>query len=966
MKQFQNPSQIVIFRLLQQAPKSPIDMWNSIKSNGQARLIKVDDSIFDSQIFKSDNYLPQTANYKPKYQELIKSHSQGYLNHTDIYGASHTDHEWATKISEGADYALMFFELNKLRAIQKFLNNSSTFTNNNPAANITAKNESYDYSYLSQFGVLNEGPKWQWFKAGTTNVLATVGSAGILNWYHGDQNGAGVQVGSVSDNSSTAEIAKNRQKTNKVSSIHREIQNYIQAITTAVKNCIESIVGKSASEELLGMERLISEANTMCQKYLDSFFKNKNELLKDAFTAKLSKENANLLNLRTSFDKLTDLLLSNDWQSNPTKATINNNPDLSKIHAILDQIKGKNIKYESSFNKSASYDEGSGEAASVNISPSEDSRLSIPQTNMENCYNNIRQLVQDKINTSLKTPKEEWKIVVDASTYMHKEAENVDKEIKNRINQVCNVTDDNKKADYGSFGGKLRSRMPYKADGLRTLWGQKYITMMKLLDNRIERDIINGAPLQYLENTLKITFPAVVSIMLTYRYIYEQIEQATSKVQLTDIKGLNSNLDDINTIQTNSINATWNNLSNLVDYISGFNNGNNSNANNNKYIDNLWFEIFAIYGKLLVPYEAPIPNSSNGATQTQYYYPRDQVTYFNNFITLSPSQKIEEIFENILYDELFYDEVSKKLDKAAISIIKDLKNNDAITNPINVYDLSQNPLNYNLQLVAIYQLLKQAADKVESFVNPNKNKETVWNTTLYSLRTNNALQNAIQSNALNSAKEYSYEYTNNKLFEAEDEQQSTEHTNNVDAEVTQSVQNLTTKTSEPSSQNGGEPNAETVKSEVVGGVSVSPSKENTTEAASTKEKTTTTEEVDEKAAESRLKTTIKNLQESYKIDKNPIVGVNLIIALMQNQKDPSQYSNAINALTVDAMGGEANYDENLAKQELQAFIAKITKKGESKSQTKPTENTTTAAPQQQQSNESVVYFYKNNKILMND
>lgn len=972
MKYYDNIKPGQFANLFEQIPLNPTEIFDNICLQSKAMLIHVDNSMW-GQILDPSSYAPQRAEYNSSYYEpLLLPPTQRYLDKSDTHGASRTDHDWVKRINDATDYARACFGRGLLQKTGQFNYQTISFMHHNPKAKSElTKNESYDFQNSLIDNILYENHQNNvnqnlnqlnesiWGFLG--GLLGGTAAASAIYLKNGD--GGGVDVGSVNDDASHSgnnTVTQADRKTVNNLSIHRQIQQYVSNILTAYRNCVESIIGKAPADKLLMAARNIAEANTMCQKYLGGFFSQKNELIKDSYTGRLGAQANKLKDINSTYKAFIDKFFEGDKINNRT-ATPNN------LRTAFNNLNNEINQYEKNFGLMSDYadvTDTTGKIANVNSTSSVNvngKKIEIPEKDLKNCYDNIMQIINDKVLESVdSTPITDWKLVVDASTYMHKEAENVDKEIKNKINIICNVNDTNQKANFGSFGGKLRSAIPYKAEGLRTLWGQKYNTLLQLLNDRIDRDIINGQPIQYLANVLKVTVPSLLSIMITYRFLYDQIEKATDNIKITDIDGFSETLTTYNRLQNQFNQNVQHYTENIINYVSGLGNDNVNNSNNTAQA-NMWFEIFTKYGKLMTPYQytiqIPPANPSVGPTtqtQTRYYLSNDQMQFFNHFYqNISGSQINYAYVLYVLFTNIFYNELDfSPIDKDAVDGFHELLTNE----DINQWTPYGHPQNLQTELILMLNLLKQATGIIEKFSYQNGNNlpETFWSFTMNRLLTDQNLQSAlmqanIQTSSLDDLKWQKYKlFENNEVEEDTDVDDVTQYVKN---KVEDSVENNTSDTSQVNTQNDNQSTEDTT-----------PNQEAVHDASKPEEK-----QID----------TIKNLQEVYKATKHSgTIGVYLLLSLLQSYNKHGEYTNAINALDVNYNPQDVNID--VAKEELNHFIAVITgdekeekentkSKDNSKTPTtstppKPTAEPTTAPVE----NSGVVYFFKNNEILLND
>lgn len=141
-------------------------------------------------------------------------------------------------------------------------------------------------------------------------------------------------------------------------------------------------------------------------------------------------------------------------------------------------------------------------------------------------YNNIYSLIHGAMVKQIPDAKEEWKCFKTMKENMEKMKKVVDEKMEEAINKVCKV--DDKSEPKGPVAKALLSH-PLRANGLKTMWSRYSDDLTRRLEMRI--GVLTGigansnGSAEMLYEFLTVTYPRIISCMLVYKLIYEDIKR---------------------------------------------------------------------------------------------------------------------------------------------------------------------------------------------------------------------------------------------------------------------------------------------------------------------------------------------------------------------------------------------------------------------------------------------------------
>ena len=114
-------------------------------------------------------------------------------------------------------------------------------------------------------------------------------------------------------------------------------------------------------------------------------------------------------------------------------------------------------------------------------------------------------------------PRADWSCIKELSNAMKFIKDRADEEIKNKIAQVCKTG-----------GQKSLRHHPFKAEGLLSMWNRYSADLQMRIDNRIaqltgSQGSVESGSASFVEDFLRVTYPRIIAMMLTYRCIFKQL-----------------------------------------------------------------------------------------------------------------------------------------------------------------------------------------------------------------------------------------------------------------------------------------------------------------------------------------------------------------------------------------------------------------------------------------------------------
>ena len=114
-------------------------------------------------------------------------------------------------------------------------------------------------------------------------------------------------------------------------------------------------------------------------------------------------------------------------------------------------------------------------------------------------------------------PRADWTCIKELENAMKFIKDRADEEIKNKIAIVCKTN-----------GQKSLRHHPFKAEGLISMWNRYSSELQLRIDNRIaqltgSKGSVETGSAAFVEDFLRVTYPRIIAMMLTYRCIFKQL-----------------------------------------------------------------------------------------------------------------------------------------------------------------------------------------------------------------------------------------------------------------------------------------------------------------------------------------------------------------------------------------------------------------------------------------------------------
>lgn len=142
--------------------------------------------------------------------------------------------------------------------------------------------------------------------------------------------------------------------------------------------------------------------------------------------------------------------------------------------------------------------------------------LSTLSPNYDEIFNDLTNQISMSISETI-GPRDEWKCIKDVAAQMKILKDRADEEIKKKIELVCKTG-----------GQKSLVHHPFKAEGLLTMWNRYSSELQVRIDNRIAQltgssGSVETGSANMVEDFLRVTYPRIIAVLLTYRCIFSQI-----------------------------------------------------------------------------------------------------------------------------------------------------------------------------------------------------------------------------------------------------------------------------------------------------------------------------------------------------------------------------------------------------------------------------------------------------------
>ena len=141
--------------------------------------------------------------------------------------------------------------------------------------------------------------------------------------------------------------------------------------------------------------------------------------------------------------------------------------------------------------------------------------------NYDKMYYDMINLISGEIGDAI-GPRENWLCFKNVREDMKKLRDRADAEIKKKIELVCKTG-----------GQKSLIHWPFKAEGLLSMW-ERYASELDIrINNRINQltglGSVESGSATMLEDFLRSTYPQIISVMLTYKILFQQLNALYKK-----------------------------------------------------------------------------------------------------------------------------------------------------------------------------------------------------------------------------------------------------------------------------------------------------------------------------------------------------------------------------------------------------------------------------------------------------
>ena len=129
-------------------------------------------------------------------------------------------------------------------------------------------------------------------------------------------------------------------------------------------------------------------------------------------------------------------------------------------------------------------------------------------------YNTISSAIDQAIG-----PRADWTCIKDVANGMKILKDRADKEIEEKIKIVCKTG-----------GQRSIIKHPFKAEGLLSMWSRYSSELQTRIDNRVAQlsgsnGGVDSGSAMMVEDFLKVTYPQIISVLLTYRCVFGQLSE---------------------------------------------------------------------------------------------------------------------------------------------------------------------------------------------------------------------------------------------------------------------------------------------------------------------------------------------------------------------------------------------------------------------------------------------------------
>ena len=334
-------------------------------------------------------------------------------------------------------------------------------------------------------------------------------------------------------------ISRNNRMSKMMTNVVNAITTYISRSITVISPIIQMVSGSSG---ISGFKKAIETANKTSFTNIKEWLEDKSEVFK---SIKDTGYRAELAELKTEVDVKKDAntvfkciaissipgdkgvylnKVSNYIENIKNKDSINrfintftNFPNWSAFYSFLSKdnlsLKPKPISNLKTIEEALKFDLD----YALNEDEAIDKKLSeYEMMDYDTIYQDMFTYLSSEISEVI-GPRADWTCIKELANAMKFIKDRADEEIKNKIAQVCKTS-----------GQKSLRHHPFKAEGLLSMWNRYSSELQLRIDNRIAQltgssGSVETGSAAFVEDFLRVTYPRIIAMMLTYRCIFKQL-----------------------------------------------------------------------------------------------------------------------------------------------------------------------------------------------------------------------------------------------------------------------------------------------------------------------------------------------------------------------------------------------------------------------------------------------------------
>ena len=360
--------------------------------------------------------------------------------------------------------------------------------------------------------------------------------------------------------------------------ITEAIDGYCRSSVPVILKLVKAICGENASRDSQSLEKIIPQLIAGAEGKMSDFMEESEEVLKTVLKSnrdKKAKELDDKLELQETILRLQNYLDSPDYDNKfkeqILKVKFNNDETRYKKwrKEIYDHIKdGKKrgqldkfikdtigVSIDTIFNKLAPTDDEpqpiwvfeslqpqenhslyeDEHHLDPNIGAKGDAILDTLEKGLDTNYNNIRNLLSQRMSESVSSDPAKWYIITSSRDRMNKLKEAADKEVNAKIELICRLAGEGK-TDIGDKFKSAISKHPMRAEGLKRIWAMYSDDLQDRIETRIRSitgDNGNSNILTTIKQFLINVYPNLMATMLYYKELFYLIDLYTRKNPLS-------------------------------------------------------------------------------------------------------------------------------------------------------------------------------------------------------------------------------------------------------------------------------------------------------------------------------------------------------------------------------------------------------------------------------------------------